>query len=107
MAETEIRSLGAAKLVDANWTTMVEKLNKDLRQHIQDEESRVYDAARKVFSEEEAIQLGAAFERMKTEMKDDADSMVKSTIDLIANLLPPRLTDSFRKSFKVGKPHAA
>jgi hemerythrin superfamily protein len=107
MAETEIRSLGAAKLVDANWTTMIEKLKKDLLHHIQEEESRVYDAGYKVFSEEEAIQLGTAFERMKVETMKDGDSMVASTIDLIANLLPPRLTDSFRKSFKVGKPHAA
>lgn len=97
MAETEMRSLGAAKMIDANWTSMVEKLRKDLLHHIQEEESRVFDAGRQVFSEEEATQLGAAFERMKLETAKGGDSMMKSTIDLIANLLPPRLTDKFRK----------
>lgn len=95
-AEGEIRTLGAAKAIDANWTSGIEKLSKDLRHHIQEEESRVYDAARKVFSSEEANQLGKAFERMKIEMMKDGDSMIASTVDLIANLLPPRLTKTFR-----------
>jgi hemerythrin superfamily protein len=106
MAETEMRTLGAAKIVDANWTSLVEKLRKDLRHHIEEEESRVFDAARKVFDEQEATQLGAAFERLKTETAKDGDSMVASTIDLVANLLPPRLTDLFRKQVKAGRPHA-
>jgi hemerythrin superfamily protein len=97
MAETEMRTLGAAKLVDANWTSLVEKLRKDLLHHIQEEESKIFGAARKVFSEEEAAQLGAAFERMKVETAKDGDSMMASTVDLIANLLPPRVTAAFRK----------
>lgn len=107
MAETEIRTLGAAKLIDANWTSLVEKLRKDLLHHIEEEETRIFDAARQVFTEEEAIQLGAAFERMKLETAKDGDSMIASTIDLVANLLPPRLTQSFRKNIKSGRPHAA
>jgi hemerythrin superfamily protein len=106
MAETEIRTLGAAKLIDANWTSLVEKLRKDLLHHIQEEESKVFDAARQVFSEEEATQIGAAFERMKTQTAKDGDSMVASTIDLVANLLPPRLSNTFRKHLKSGRPHA-
>jgi len=102
MAEGELRALGAAKLVDANWTSMVEKLGKDLRHHIQEEESRVFAAGRQAFNDDEAIKLGAAFERMKVETMKDGDSMTKSTMDLIVNLLPPRLTDAFRKNFKVG-----
>ncbi len=107
MAETEMRALGAAKLVDANWPTLVEKLRKDLRHHIQEEETRVFDAARRAFSVEEATQMGVAFERLKAETAKDGDSMVASTIDLIANLLPPRLTASFRKNTKPGQWRAA
>lgn len=103
VAETEMRALGAAKLIDANWTSMVEKLRKDLLHHIQEEESKVFDAAREVFSQDEATQIGAAFERMKVEMAKDGDSMVASTIDLVANLLPPRLTKSFRKHVHNGR----
>ena len=107
MAEAEIRALGAAKMVDANWTSMVEKLRNDLLHHIQEEESRVFDAARKVFSDEEAAQLGLAFERLKEETVKGGDSILKSTVDLIANLLPPRLTESFRKHVNDTRPHAA
>ncbi|RYZ07393.1 MAG: hemerythrin domain-containing protein [Myxococcales bacterium] len=107
MAEAEIRTLGGAKLVDANWTSLVEKLRKDLLHHIREEETRVFDAARRAFSDEEATQMGAAFERLKLETAKDGDSMVASTIDLIANLLPPRLTASFRKNTKPGQWRAA
>lgn len=103
MAEGEIRTLGVAKMLDANWTALAEKVSKDLRHHIEEEESRVFDAARKVFDTAEAKQLGAAFERMKKETAKDGDSIVASTVDLVANLLPPRLTDSFRKHFTEGR----
>jgi hemerythrin superfamily protein len=96
-AETEIRTLGAAKAVDANWTSLTERLSKDLRHHIQEEETKVFDAARKVLSDDDAQRIGEAFERMKLEMAGDADDMVASTIDLVANLLPPRFMQSFRK----------
>ncbi|MDB4972723.1 MAG: Hemerythrin cation binding domain protein [Myxococcaceae bacterium] len=97
MAEGEIRTLGAAKMIDVNWTSLIEKLSKDLRHHIKEEETRVYAAAREVFSEEEAQQIGAAFERMKLQTAKDGDSLLASNVDLIANLLPPRLTAGFRK----------
>jgi hemerythrin superfamily protein len=96
-AEGEIRTLGVAKMIDANWTSLMEKLSKDLRHHIKEEESRVFEAGRRLFSEEEAQQIGAAFERMKLETAKDGDSVLASNLDLIANLLPPRLTASFRK----------
>ena len=97
-AEGEIRTLGAAKAIDANWTTLVEKLAHDLRHHIQEEETRVFDAARMVLDDDDAKKIGAAFVRMKEEMKNDGDSMVASTVDLIANLLPPRLSKGFREN---------
>ncbi|MET0388843.1 MAG: hemerythrin domain-containing protein [Polyangiales bacterium] len=95
-AEAEIRALGAAKAVNVNWTTMVEKFAKDLRHHIAEEESHVYDAARMVLDDDDAKKIGKAFKRMKTEMASDGDSMVASTVDLIANMLPPRLSKGFR-----------
>jgi len=106
-AESEIRSLGAAKMIDANWTNGIEKLRKDLSHHIQEEENKVFLGARQVFSEEEALQMGAAFERLKVEMAKDADSMVASTVDLIANLLPSRLVGGFRKHISSRRKSAA
>jgi hemerythrin superfamily protein len=106
-AELELRTLGVAKMIDTTWTSLVEKLRKDLLHHLEEEESRIFDAARQVFYEEEATQLGAAFERMKTEMANDGDSMVESTLDLVANLLPPRLTAAFRKNLGTGRSDAS
>lgn len=100
VTETALRTLTAAKALDANWTSLMEKLSKDLRHHIQEEESKVYASARAVFSDEEAEQLGVAFERMKLETAKDGDSMMASTLDLIANLLPPRIARNFRQNLK-------
>jgi hemerythrin superfamily protein len=97
-AEGEIRSLGAARALGANWTTMAKKFAEDLRHHIKEEESRVFDAARMVLDDDDAEKIGAAFQRLKGEMAGDGDSMVASTVDLIANLLPPRLSNSFREN---------
>jgi hemerythrin superfamily protein len=104
MAETEIRTLSAAKAFDANWTSLAEKISKDLRHHIAEEESKVFAAARQILSAADAEQIGAAFERMKLETAKDGDSMIASTVDLVANLLPPRLADSFRKGLKGSRP---
>lgn len=98
-AETLIRALGAAKAIDASWTSMVEKLREDLRHHIQEEENKVFASARQVLSDEEADKIGDAFTRLKSEMAKDADSVISSQMDLIANLMPSRFTGSFRKYF--------
>jgi hemerythrin superfamily protein len=97
MAEGQIRTLGLAKAIDTEWTGLAEKLRESLRHHIEEEETKVYDAARQVFDTQESEQIGLAFERLKAEKMKDGDSMMASTVDLIANLLPPRLTESFRK----------
>jgi hemerythrin superfamily protein len=97
-AEGELRTLTAAKALDANWTALAEKLSKDLRHHIKEEESTIFAEARKVLNDEEAEQIGMAFELMKLETMKDGDSMMASTVDLIVNMLPPRLTESFRKN---------
>ncbi|HET6338299.1 MAG TPA: hemerythrin domain-containing protein [Polyangiales bacterium] len=99
-AEGELRTLSAAKAIDANWTSLIEKFSKDLRHHIQEEESRVFDAGRQVFTDEEAELMGQAFERMKQETAKGGDSIVASTIDLIANMMPPRMAGGFRKQIQ-------
>jgi hemerythrin superfamily protein len=107
LAEVELRTLGAAKMVDANWTTLVEKFSGDLRHHIQEEESQVFAAARKVFSEEEAEQIGKAFIALRADMAKDANSLLASTVDAVANMLPPRLVEKFRKNVSEARQSAA
>lgn len=97
MVETEIRALQALKRFDVNWTKAVEKLKKDLVRHIEEEEQKVFSEARKVFSEEECNKLGEAFLRLKAEAEKDAKSFTRSTIDMVANLLPQRFVEGFKK----------
>jgi hemerythrin superfamily protein len=104
MAEAELRTLTAAKALDANWTSLMEKFAKDLRHHIEEEETKIFAAARKVFSAEEAAQIGVAFERLKLDTAADGDSFMASTVDLVANLLPPRVASAFRKSKHASAP---
>lgn len=106
-AEGEMRALGAAKMIDANWTSMVEKLRKDLLHHIQEEESKVFAAARRVLSDEEANQIGDAFERMKIETAKSGDSMIESTVELVANMMPRRFTNAIRKYGRGGRTQGA
>lgn len=101
-AEAEIRMLGAAKFIDANWTGLVKKLHHDLSQHITHEEQSLFPIAQRLFSETEAEKLGMAFESLKAEMAKDADSVLASTVDLIANLIPGRFVNSLRKG---NRPH--
>lgn len=105
-AEGELRTLGLAKLIDQSWTALSERLSKDLRHHIKEEETRVFEAARKVLSDDDAARIGAAFERLKLDTAKDGDSIIASTVDLVANLLPPRLTGSFRKHVNDPRSHA-
>ena len=72
------------KRVDVNWTALAEKLRDDLQHHIQEEEERVFPAAQKLFTRQDAISIGAAFESMKPVIRER--SMVGTTVDLFANL---------------------
>jgi hemerythrin superfamily protein len=94
-AETELRALLAMKAIDVNWSDLARRLRKDLLHHVEEEEGKVFPAAKKLFSQDEAIGIGAAFERLKASIREQ--SSVVSTLGLVANLLPPRLVEGFRK----------
>ncbi len=85
---------------DEAWGAKFKVLKENIEHHIKEEETKVFASARLVFSEEEAEKLGTAFEHIKKEMAKDGDSIMASTVDLVANLLPPRLVEGFRKSVK-------
>jgi hypothetical protein len=97
MAETELRTLQAMKSIDFNWTTLAKKLREDLIHHVKEEESKVFSAAKKIFSDEEALMIGKAFAQLKPAIKEQ--SLAGTTLDLVENLLPRKYAAGFRRTF--------
>jgi hemerythrin superfamily protein len=95
MAEAELRTLQAMETIDANWTTLAKKLRTDLLHHVEEEEGKIFAAAKMIFSDEEADKIGDAFEQLKPYVQEQ--SIAGTTLDLIINLLPQRLVTGFRK----------
>ena len=93
-AETLLKTLQLKDKIDADWKKTANKLKEALEHHISEEEGRVFTVAQEVFSAEEATQFNEAFEKMKEEVKDE--SFAGTTMDLIANLMPPRFMKAIR-----------
>lgn len=94
-AETLLRSLQAMEAFDVNSVNTAKKLLQDLEHHIAEEEGRIFDAARQLFTAEEAEAMGEVFEKMKPEIK--GESFLKTTFDMMVNMMPARLRASFAK----------
>lgn len=93
-AEVMLTTLQVKDKIDADWRKTALKLKQALEHHIKEEETRIFNVAKELFTSKEAIQLGEAFEKMKSEVK--GEGFVGTTLDLIKNLMPPRFVQSFR-----------
>lgn len=100
-AEMHLRMLQVRERIDAEWMESAQKLKKALEHHISEEEGKVFSVAKQLLSEDEAEMIGEAFERLKPEVK--TEGFMKTTMDLIANLMPPRLADAFKTSGSTSK----
>jgi hemerythrin superfamily protein len=96
-AEIELRTLLAMKSIDMNWTALARKLRDDLTHHVAEEEDKIFKSAQEIFTEEEAVMMAEAFVKLKATVKEQ--SFVGTTMDLITNMLPPRLMAGFKKHF--------
>ena len=94
MAESLLRSLQAAEKIDAGWKAIARKLQTALNHHINEEEEKIIPVAKQLFTPQEAAVMGQAFEKMKPEVREEG--FVQTTLDMIANLLPPRLAGPLR-----------
>ncbi len=88
-AETLLRSLQVGDKVNVGWKKTAQALRDALSHHIREEETELFALAQKVFSDQEAEQIGLAFEKLKPEIKEEG--FMKTTLDMVANLMPPRL----------------
>ncbi|WP_413587486.1 hemerythrin domain-containing protein [Bdellovibrio sp. HCB274] len=95
-AEGLLRLLQVEDKTNMSWRKTAEKLRDALLHHISEEEGRMFEVARNNFSAEEATMMGDAFQKMKPEIKEEG--LMGTTWDMIANMMPPRFTDSFRNS---------
>lgn len=93
-AETLLRTLQIKDKIDADWKRTAEKLQKALEHHMQEEETRVFELARNLFSDEESEKMASAFEKLKPEVQ--REGFLKNTLDMVANLMPPRFSAAFR-----------
>jgi len=95
-AEVLLRALQVADSIDAGWKQTAEKLRSALEHHIKEEESEIFAAAQKLFTNEEAEMMAEAFEDLKPKVRDQ--NMLETTRDLVINMLPPRMADAMKIS---------
>lgn len=93
-AEGLLRTLQAADKIDAEWRKIAQKLRQALNHHIQEEEERIIPIAQQLFTDEEAETMAEAFEEMKPQVREEG--FMQTTLDMIANIMPPRLAASLR-----------
>lgn len=90
-AESLLRLLQTRNKLDFDWKETAQKLKDSLEHHIQEEESKVFTQAKKLFSAEEASQISTAFDKMKAEYR--SQGALKNSMDMVINLLPARFAN--------------
>lgn len=93
-AETLLRTLQVKDRMDFEWKDTAKKLKEALEHHIEEEESEIFAKAQRMFSAQEATQMGAAFEKMKEEI--EGHGFMKTTFDMVKNLMPPKFVDKMK-----------
>lgn len=93
-AEALLRTLQAADKIDADFKKVAQRLKSALEHHISEEENRIIPVAKQLFTDEEAEAMAEAFEEMKPEVREGG--IMQNTIDMIANMMPPRLAAPLR-----------
>lgn len=93
-AETLLRALQVMDKLDFSWKSTAKKLQVALLNHIEDEENEIFNEARNAFTEDEAQLMGDAFLELKAKVAKEG--IVKNTMDMVINLMPPRLADRIR-----------
>lgn len=93
-AERILRTLQIKDKIDADWKKSAKELKSAIESHLEEEEGRIFNVARQLFTFEEAEMMAQAFEQLKPEVK--TEGFMKTTLDLIANVMPPRFAASIR-----------
>ena len=81
-----IKELKKLKPADEIFQAKFTVLGELVKHHIEEEENKVFAAAKKIIFDSEAKQLGEAFRRARTLAAEQGD--LKNSMDLITNMLP-------------------
>lgn len=93
-AEILLAALQGMEAVDGEWKRSATKLQKAVFHHIEDEEGRVFEAAKQVLAPEEAQMMAEVFWNLKPKFL--GETFIESTAELLVNLMPARFTAPFR-----------
>lgn len=93
-AETLLRTLQVMDKMNLEWKGTAEKLRDAILHHVEEEESEIFAEARAAFTSEEAEAMCDAFEQLKPKIQQEG--FVKNTVDMVINMMPPRLADKIR-----------
>lgn len=93
-AESLLRLLQVKDKTNLDWKATARKLQSALDHHIAEEEGKIFTEAQKIFTNEEAESIGEAFTSIKPSF--EGDGVIKNTVDMVINMLPPRLADRIR-----------
>lgn len=93
-AEALLRALQVMDRMNLSWKETAAKLQESVLHHVEDEESEIFDEARRIFTKEEAESMAEAFEQLKSQVAKDG--LFKNTVDMVINMMPPRLADKIR-----------
>jgi len=93
-AEMLLRNLQMKEKTDMDWKETAKKLKKALEHHIEEEEGKIFSEAKRIFNEQEATMMSKAFQELKDKTEDEG--AMKTSIDMVVNLMPPRFVDKLR-----------
>ncbi|WPU64830.1 hemerythrin domain-containing protein [Peredibacter starrii] len=89
-----LRALQVKEDTDLEWKETAELLQSKIVGHIDNEEDVIFKDAHLLFNSDELDAMGMAFEELKN--KYETDGVVRTSADLIVNLLPPHLFERIR-----------
>lgn len=94
-AETLFRAIQVTESVNMSWVNGVKKFKEALQHHIQEEETELFPAAKKLFAEDEAVTMAEVFNKMKPMVRKQ--SFLGTSADMLVNMMPSRFRDAFSK----------
>ena len=89
-----LRALRIKEDSNLEWKETAELLQTTIVKHFEREEDVIFKEAAILFDTDEVEAMGAAFEELKARYEEEG--VVKTSADLIVNLLPPHLVERIR-----------